>query len=522
MDPILLEIFKNLYASVAEEMGASLVRSAFSPNITERRDCSCAVFDGTGAMVAQAAHIPVHLGSTPLSVRIALAESKLEAGDVVILNDPFRGGTHLPDVTTISPVFLERGKRPTFVVANRAHHADVGGSSPGSMAPSREIFEEGIRIPPVHLFRRGEICPDVLSLFLSNVRNPDERRGDLMAQVAANRTGEGRLREIVSRHGASAARRYARELIEYSARRVAALLESIPDGTYEFADSLDDDGTRRGAIRIRVAITIRGRRARVDFTGTDPEVDGNLNANLAITLSAVFYVFRSLVGEGVPTNSGCLAPIEVEAPEGTVVNARYPRAVAGGNVETSQRIVDVLFGALAGALPDRIPAASAGTMNNLVLGGYDPFHRRLFSYYETIGGGMGARPSRAGLSGLHTHMTNTLNTPIEAVEHAYPLRVVRYGLRRHSGGTGRHRGGDGLVREIEALAPLDASLLTERRASRPWGLAGGGPGKPGHDELLRGGRTRDLPGKSRLRLEPGDRIRVSTPGGGGHGGIREA
>jgi len=520
MDPILLEVFKNLYASVAEEMGASLVRSAFSPNITERRDCSCALFDGDGGMIAQAAHIPVHLGSTPLAVAAALAEAEFAPGDVVILNDPYRGGTHLPDVTAVTPVFFGQGGRPSFLVANRAHHADVGGSTPGSMAPSNEIFEEGIRVPPVHLFRGGALQGDVLGLFLANVRNPDERRGDLLAQVAANRTGERRIREIVERTGIRDARRYARELIDYSARRMSAVLDSIPDGVYTFEDALDGDGSTGDAVRIRVAITIRGSRAKVDFRGTAPEVEGNLNANLAVTRSAVFYVFRTLLGDEVPTNSGCMAPIEVVAPPGSVVNARFPRAVAGGNVETSQRIVDVLYGALARAIPGRVPAASAGTMNNLVVGGRDPGRDRLFSYYETIAGGMGARPGRDGLSGVHTHMTNTRNTPVEAVEHSYPLRVLRYALRSGSGGQGKYRGGDGLVREIEVLVPAEVSLLTERRVRAPWGLAGGRPGRTGRNDLVRQGRARALPAKARIRVEPGDRIRISTPGGGGHGRSR--
>jgi len=533
-DPIQLEVFRNLYASVAEEMGAALFRSAFSPNITERRDCSCALFDGDGVMVAQAAHVPVHLGSTPLSVEAAIRETEIGPGDVVLLNDPFRGGTHLPDVTAVSGVFLsEEDAKPSFFVANRAHHADVGGISPGSMGPTTEIFQEGIRIPPVRLVRGGETDRDLLAMLLANVRTPDERLGDLTAQIAANRTGERRVREIARRYGRETALGYARELVRYTARRMRARLASLPDGAYAFEDALDDDGTSggysgrdsgggsavssEGSVPIRVRLEIRGRRARVDFRGSAPQVAGNLNANLAITRSAVFYVFRTLLDASVPSNAGCLEPVEIRTEAGTIVDARPPAAVAGGNVETSQRIVDVLFGALAQALPDRIPAASAGTMNNVVLGGHDPRTGRPFTYYETLAGGMGARPSRDGLSAVHTHMTNTRNTPIEALETAFPLRVTRYEIRRRTGGRGRHRGGDGLVREVESLAPVEVTLLGERRRLAPYGLEGGEDGKRGRDFVVRDGRSRRIAGKHRGRLGTGDRVRVETPGGGGHG-----
>lgn len=516
-DPILLEVMKNLYASVPEEMGATLVRSAFSPNITERRDCSCALFDGDGRMVAQAAHVPVHLGSTPMSVEVALAEVDFEPGDVVLLNDPFRGGTHLPDITAISPVYLDGEAKPSYFVANRAHHADVGGMSPGSMAPSTEIFQEGLRIPPVKIRRRGEMVTDVLDMILANVRTPDERLGDLSAQIAANHTGARRVAELVERYGKRVALRYAGELIRYTSRRMRDMLAGIPDGTYRFEDMLDGDGIDGRPVPIRVAVTIRGRRATIDFDGSAPQGRGNLNANLAITRSAVFYVFRTLLDDDIPSNIGCLDPLDVRAPEGSVVNARFPAAVAGGNVETSQRIVDVLYGALAKALPERIPAASAGTMNNLVLGGHDPWRDRYFTYYETIAGGMGARPERDGLSAVHTHMTNTLNTPVEALESVMPLRVTRYEIRRGSGGSGGSRGGDGVVREIEVLAPAELSLLTERRDRPPYALAGGKPGAVGKNTLTRDGRTRKLAGKVRMQLQTGDRVALHTPGGGGHG-----
>ncbi len=519
-DPVLLEVMKNLYASVPEEMGAALVRSAFSPNITERRDCSCALFDADGTMIAQAAHVPVHLGSTPLSVEVAIREVDFEPGDVVILNDPFRGGTHLPDITAISAVFLdENDAKPSYYVANRAHHADVGGTTPGSMGPTTEIFQEGLRLPPVRLVRRGTMQRDVVELVLANVRTPDERLGDLSAQIAANRTGEARLAELVARYGKRTALRYARELVAYSARRMREALAKIPDGTYRFADALDDDGwdIDESPVDIRVAITIEGKHATVDFTGTDRQGRGNLNANYAITVSAVFYVFRTLLDADLPSNAGCLTPIDIVAPEGTVVNATFPAAVAGGNVETSQRIVDVLYGALAKAVPGRIPAASAGTMNNVVIGGYDPVRARPFTYYETIAGGMGARPEQDGLSAVHTHMTNTLNTPIEALESATPLRVTRYEIRSGSGGDGAQRGGDGVVREIEALAPVSYSVLLERRILAPYGLAGGKSGATGRDWITERGRKQRIAPKTSGQLEPGDRITLETPGGGGHG-----
>lgn len=518
-DPVMLEVMKNLYASVPEEMGAALVRSAFSPNITERRDCSCALFDGRGTMIAQAAHVPVHLGSTPLSVEVAIREIDFEPGDVVILNDPFRGGTHLPDITAISAVFLGTGKKPSYYVANRAHHADVGGMTPGSMGPSTEIFQEGLRLPPVRLVRRGAMQHELLDLVLANVRTPDERFGDLSAQIAANRTGEARLVELVDRYGKRTALRYGRELVSYAARRMREALAKIPDGTYTFEDALDDDGfdDDESPVDIRVAIHVDGKHATVDFTGTAPQGRGNLNANYAITVSAVFYVFRTLLEADLPSNAGCLAPITILAPEGSVVNASFPSAVAGGNVETSQRIVDVLYGALAKAVPRRIPAASAGTMNNVVIGGHDPVRGRPFTYYETIAGGMGARPEQDGLSAVHTHMTNTLNTPIEALESSTPLRVTRYEIRNGSGGDGAHRGGDGVIREIEALAPVSWSVLLERRILAPYGLAGGKSGATGRDWITERGRKRRIAPKASGQLAPGDRITLETPGGGGHG-----
>lgn len=517
-DPTRLEIFKNLFHSVAEEMGAALRRAAFSPNIKERRDYSCAVFNAAGEVLAMGDHMPVHLGSMPASVAAAIAALRLAPGDVALLNDPYAGGTHLPDLTMVMPVYLPRDRRPAFYVANRAHHADVGGGQAGSMGLSREIFQEGIRIPPVKIYRRGRIVRDVLALILGNVRTPEEREGDLTAQIASCRIGERRLHEIAAKYGRREVAAYERHLLEYSARMMRSVLRAIPDGTYRAEDFLDDDGIEAKPLRIAVAVRIRGERAVVDFTGSAPQCAGSVNAVRAITESAVFYVFRCLLDEQVPATAGLMRPIRVIAPEGTIVNARPPAAVAGGNVETSQRIVDALLRALARAIPSRIPAASQGTMNNLTLGGADPRQGGApFAYYETIAGGMGARPGKDGISGIHTHMTNSLNSPIEVLEHAYPVRVLRYALRRGSGGAGRWRGGDGLVREIELLTETQIGLLCDRRRFGPYGLAGGRPGKPGRNMLLVKEKARALPGKCSLYAPAGSVIRIETPGGGGWG-----
>jgi len=521
VDPIRLEIMKNLFHSVAEEMGAALRRSAFSPNIKERRDYSCAVFDARGQALAMGDHMPVHLGSMPMSVAAALAAFPLSPGDVAVLNDPYAGGTHLPDVTLVMPVFVAGSRRPAFYVSSRAHHADVGGAQAGSMALTQEIFAEGLRIPPVKLCRAGEIHRDILALMLANVRTPEERQGDLTAQIAACRTGARRLGEIVARYGLRDTARYARYLLEYSDRMMRATLRSMPPGRYTAEDFLDDDGVTGQPVRIRASITVRGDRARVDFTGSAPQCAGSVNAVEAITVSAVYYVFRCLLDEQVPATAGLLRPIQVIAPPGTVVNARPPCAVAGGNVETSQRVVDTLLRALAHALPRRVPAASQGTMNNLSFGGADPRTGKPFAYYETIAGGLGARPGRDGISGIHNHMTNSLNTPVEVLEHVYPVRVRQYSLRRGSGGRGRWRGGEGIVREIEFLTAAEASLLSDRRRIGPYGLAGGAPGACGKNALIRGGRKQRLPSKISLPVERGDVLRIETPGGGGWGTPRE-
>ena len=583
-DPIELEVFKNLYHSIAEEMGAALRRTSFSPNIKERRDYSCAVFDAHGQVIAMGDHMPVHLGSMPMSVaaaieQCALNNSPLEPGDLVMLNDPFRGGTHLPDITMVMPVYVRVARvrvgrppsaaarlsanrsatAPDFYVASRAHHADVGGTYPGSMGPCREIYQEGLRIPPVKIMRAGKIVPDVLALLLNNVRTPEEREGDIGAQIAACETGAQRLGELCARYGLARTRKAAADLLDYSEELMRAYLATVPPGEYHAEDFLDDDGVEAKPVRIAVTIEV-ARSAKksfsrknagahkhslvetlpaaspsvrstasnrdavtVDFTGSDPQVQGAINAVEAITYSACFYVFRCLLREDVPATAGLMRPIRVIAPPGTVVNARPPAAVAGGNVETSQRIVDVLLRALAIAIPDRIPAAAAGTMNNLTIGGLDfrgedPHTGQPFAYYETIAGGMGARPTKDGVSGVHTHMTNSLNTPAEALENAYPVRLRQYSLRPNSGGLGLHTGGDGIVREIEVLTDAQVTLLADRRAHGPYGLNGGSDGAPGRTVIIRqDGREEELPGKTSVRLRAGERVRIESPGGGGWG-----
>ena len=564
MDSIKLEIYRSLYTSVAEEMGVSLRRTAFSPNIKERRDYSCAVFDRRGRIIAQGDHMPVHLGSMPMSVKAAIENCQMQPGDVVVLNDPYAGGTHLPDVTMVAPVFAtiekrrDRGKegrrdgeiegqrelssanpsippslhpsisqspRLLFFVANRAHHADIGGATPGSMGAATEIYQEGIRIPPVRIVRGGELDREVFNLLLANVRGRDEREGDFAAQLGALRVGSERLQEMVERYGFAEADEYAGHLVEYAARRVRRTLEGLPDGVYEAEDFLDDDGETDKPVRIAVKIEIRGDQAKVDFTGSSKQVRGPINAVEAIAVSAVYYVFRCLITGDVPASAGIIEPIEIVAPSGTIVNALPPAPVAGGNVETSQRIVDVLLKALSQAAPHLIPAASQGTMNNLTIGGWDTRLGKEFAYYETVCGGMGARPTEDGISAVHTHMTNSLNTPVEALEYAYPLRVRRYAIRRNSGGRGHTRGGDGAIREIELLTDAKVSLLGDRRKFAPYGLHGGEEGKRGQTYLITAAangqkgkpKKKKLPAKFSISAKTGDRIVIETPGGGGCG-----
>ena len=512
-----LELFRHFLVSIAEEMGVVLRRTSYSANIKERRDYSCAVYDARGETVAMGDHMPVHLGAMPLSVRAAREAFELGPGDVALLNDPFRGGTHLPDITAVAPVFTSGSRSPSFYLANRAHHADVGGMSPGSMPMAREIYQEGIRIPPIKIQRAGRIDRDLMGLLLANVRTPVEREGDLMAQLASLQRGASRVTELVAKYGHRRVAANMAELQNYSERMMRAAIRDLPRGVFRFEDCLDSDGVSRGPVRIRVAVTLRGDSAVVDFSGTDAQAPGPVNANYAVTLAAVMYVFRCLVREDVPFTAGILRPVTLIAPEGTVVNARPPAAMAAGNVETSQRVTDVVLGALSQAVPERMPAASSGTMNNLSFGGWDPRRRAPFAYYETIAGGMGASAAGQGHSATHTHMTNTWNTPVEAIEHQFPVRVEAYRVRRGSGGAGRHEGGDGIVREFRFLTPAEVTLLSDRRARGPWGLAGGAPGKPGRNTLIRGRRSLPLPAKIRVDALPGDVLRIETPGGGGWG-----
>ncbi len=516
-DLVAAALYSELLSAITEEMGSHLRRAAFSPNIKERRDYSCALFLGDGTLVAQAAHIPVHLGSSSLSVRAVLASLELEEGDEAILNDPFAGGTHLPDVTLVRPVYLKKGRgrrnAPDFFLLNRAHHADIGGATPGSMGLARDVHAEGFRIPPVHFVRGGELSRDFATLFRAQVRQSEERFADLVAQRAANTLGESRLRDLAMRESLPRLVEGARALPLATAFAMRQALSRLARGVHRFEDRLDGDGFSDRPIRIRLALTIARGGATFDFRGSDEQVDGPVNANLAITLSCVGYALRCLLAGSAPFNDGVLEPVRVIAPKGSIVNAVAPAAVAAGNVETSQRIVDVVFGALSKALPARVGAASAGTMSNTSFG------NSRFTYYETMGGGSGATAMADGASAVQTHMTNTLNTPIEMLEVSCPLRVVRYAIRRGSGGRGAHRGGDGIVREFEAREPMVASLLAERHARGPYGLNGGRAGRAGAASVRRAGsRAKEkVPAKATLALRRGDVLCVETPGGGGHG-----
>ena len=519
VNPILLEVFKNRFASISEEMGVTLTRTAFSPNIKERRDLSCAVFGHTGDMVAQAAHIPVHLGSMPMSVKAAIESVKWEKGDMVILNDPFKGGTHLPDITLVSAVFA-KNEDPVFFVANRAHHADVGGMTPGSMPLSTSIFQEGLIIPALKLVEKGTIDKKIMSFLLNNVRTPVEREGDFAAQIMANITGVRRTEELIAKYSIEKTRFYAGALMDYAEQLTRKTIQEIPDGIYTFEDYMDDDGISARNIKLQVKIMIYNDTATLDFRGCDPQVHGSINAVYAITLSAVLYVFRSLVSTDIPTNAGCMRPIRVLTQKGTIVDACFPAAVAGGNVELSQRIVDVVLGALSQAVPDKIPAASQGTMNNVTVGGVDSRNSRPFAYYETIAGGLGASLEGDGESAVHCHMTNTLNTPVEALEYSYPFLVKEYSIRRKTGGNGRHKGGDGIVREIELLSDAEVTVLSERRKIPPYGLFGGKPGAVGKNIIFRKKLQEQKAGKFSVSLNKGDCIRIETPGGGGYGRVK--
>ncbi len=519
LNPILLEVFKNRFSSISEEMGVTLNRTAFSPNIKERRDFSCAIFNENGDMIAQAAHIPVHLGSMPLSVKSAIENCDLKDGDMVILNDPFKGGTHLPDITIVAPVFISNKEKPDFFVANRAHHADVGGVSSGSMPLSTSLYQEGIIIPPIKIVENGEIDGKLLKFFLNNVRTPIEREGDFSAQIMANITGIKRIKELVEKYGIDTVKLYCNGMMDYSEKILKNLLKNIKDGEYEFEDYLDDDGISTKNIKIHVKLKIENDNAILDFTKSDPQVMGSVNAVYSITLSAVLYVFRSLIEDDIPTNAGLLRPLKVITKKGTIVDAEFPAAVAAGNVETSQRIVDVILGALSKAIPEKIPAASQGTMNNISIGGIDERTGLPFAYYETIGGGMGASCENHGESAVHSHMTNTLNTPVEALEFSYPFMVTEYSIRKNSGGKGKFSGGDGIVREIKLISDAEVTVLSERRKLAPYGLNGGSPGKPGKNIIYENEKKEIMPGKFNIFLKKDAIVRIETPGGGGYGKV---
>ena len=513
-----IQVLDRILISIAEEMGIVLKRSAFSSNIKERRDFSCAIFDKNAQLLAQAAHIPVHLGAMPDTVSEIMQRFDLEPGDIVITNDPFKGGTHLPDITLVSGVFDRHGDRLLFYLAARAHHADVGARHPGSMALCTSLDDEGVLIEPCLLSRNGKMLDDRLGDICLRMRNPTERAGDIRAQVACLLRGEKRLHELLDRYGHDRLFGLVPHLIDYGRRYMENTISEIPDGSYEFEDFLDDDGLGSRPVPICVKIDISGKRAVVDFAGTAAQVGTSLNATKSVTASAVFYCFFCLLEEGCPVNAGSFAPIDIKIPEGNLLNPLPPAPVAAGNVETSQRVVDVVFGAFSNVMVSIIPAASCGSMNNLSIGGKWPDGRE-FTYYETIGGGMGARPEKHGISGIQVHMTNTLNTPVEALEQTYPIVVEHYGLRHGSGGAGKYRGGDGIVRRYRFMHPCTFSLLTERRVLAPYGLYGGSNGKRGRNILFRHGSSagEDIPGKCTMEAQPGDILEIRTPGGGGWG-----
>jgi N-methylhydantoinase B len=502
-------VFSRRIDAVCEEMGAVLQQAAFSTNIKDRLDFSCAVFDPQGRLCAQAAHIPVHLGSMAFAMQKLVGATHWAPGDMLIVNDPYLGGTHLPDMTLIAPVFAQRVL--IGFVANRAHHADIGAHSPGSMPVSRSLDEEGLVISPMPLLRGDAPVAACLSMITAATANPRQMEGDLAAQISANRTGVTRLQRLGHTLGVVPYLAALAAVNDYGARLAEQALSAIPTGCYRFADVMDDDGTGARDLAIRVAITVGESAIDVDFTGTAAQVAGNINCPLSVAAAGVYYVFRCLMPAHTPACDGSFRAIRLYAPEGCLLNARRPAAVAAGNVETSSRVVDVVMGALAQAIPERIPAASQGTMNNLAMGARA--EGRAWDYYETLGGGMGAGPQYPGLSAVQSHMTNTRNTPIEVLEMNFPLRVRRYQLRDGSGGAGERRGGDGVVREYEFLEPTTVTLLSERRSHRPWGLAGGGAGAVG--ENWRG--TTPLPAKTSFRVAAGERITIATPGGGGWG-----
>ena len=505
MNTIELALFTSRIQSICGEMGAILRYSAFSPNIRDRLDFSCAIFDASGELCAQAAHIPVHLGSMAYAMRDIVNRFTWQDGDVLILNDPYLGGTHLPDITLLAPVFC--GDQLLAFAANRAHHADVGASTPGSMPLAQSIHEEGILIPPGLLCQNHQLNDAPVAHLYRQVHNPDITRADLSAQLSSVRKGIALVWNLIQETGTSHFLALLAALNEYAQRLALTGIRAIPAGSYTYKDVMDDDGLGNTDIPIAVTIQITSDQVIVDFAGTADQVQGNINCPLSVTAAAVYYCFYCLMPAQTPACAGSFRPLHLQAPAGSLVNAAAPAAVAAGNVETSTRIVDVILGALAAAIPDRIPAASHGSMNNIAMG------TSAWDYYETLAGGMGAGPVGPGMHAVQTHMTNTLNTPIEILEMYYPLRIRQYGIRRHSGGAGRHCGGNGLIREYEFLADSTVTLLSERRRHAPWGLQGGAPGKPGCNTL----NQRSLPGKFTINVKTGDIMKTETPGGGGWG-----
>ena len=505
LDPVTLSVLSSALSGVAEEMGAVLIRGAYSSNIKERRDCSAGLFDERGKMVAQAEHIPVHLGAMPEAVR-AVMDKNPEPDDIFAINDPYSGGTHLPDITLVSPLAHE-GEIIGYAVT-RAHHSDVGGMSPGSMpSDSHEIYQEGIIIPPTRLVRGGEYVQDVLDLLLANVRTPDLRRGDLRAQIAANNIAEERIEELMERRGKDVVLTAFEEVISYAEKRACEAIRDLPDGEYTAEDYMEGDGVIDEDIPIKATVAIKDDSMTIDFAGTADAVEGNVNCPLPVTRSSCYFALRVLLPGDIPANAGTYAPLEIKAPEGSLLNATYPSAVVAGNVETSNRIADTVLAAFSNFAPEKLPAQGQGTMNNTIIGGEG------WTYYETIGGGQGASEKGSGPSGVHTSMTNTMNTPIEAFEMEYPMRVERYELLYDSGGSGKHRGGDGIVRSVRVLDPASLSLLTDRRRHPPQGAQGGEPGAVGENLL----NDEELPAKVGRRLEEEDVVTVKTPGGGGYG-----
>jgi N-methylhydantoinase B len=520
LNPVELEVARNRLESISEEVGTALIQTSYSPNIKDRRDCSAGIYAPDGMLISQAEHIPLHLGLMPTMIKNALASygtDNLVDGDVLITNNPYLGGSHLPDMCVITPVFWQ--DQLVAVVANMAHHVDVGGITPGSMAThATEIFQEGVRVPPVKLFARGQLRQELLSVMLANIRTQDKTRGDIMAQVAANRLGERRIHELLAEWGAERFDESTRALVAYAARRTRAAIEQLPDGTGTFTDYLEHDGNQERQVAITVTVEVAGEKLSVDFRATDDQVHGAINCSWAVTEGCVAYVIKLLTDPTLPSNAGLMEPITVRTREGSLVAAQFPAPVANGNIQTSQRIVDALLGAFYQFAPEHVPAASSGSMSIMTIGGFDETLGQYFSYVETYGGGQGAMPDQDGASAIHTHMTNTRNTPCEVIEREYPLRVEAYQIAEDTGGSGQYRGGDGLIRHL-TLTRGTAQVVagTSRVTTSPWGLAGGSNGKPGRVVRHSADGEEQRESMTRFSVEAGEGITIQTAGGGGYG-----